>query len=77
VKTVKAAKMMLLGEISSATVDRLADFGGQIPGPVPLEVVPGSIVPGGRQPSHASLAGERRSRLGVGHDGSRDELGAF
>lgn len=76
-KAVEAAEMMLLGEISGAAVDRLADLDRQIPWPLPLEVGLGPIVPGGRQPSLASLASERSPRFGVGHDGGRHELGAF
>lgn len=76
-EAVKAAKMMLLSEISGAAVDGLADLDGQIPGPVPLEVGLGSIVSGRRQASLASLTGEGRSRLGVSHHGSRHKLGAF
>jgi hypothetical protein len=77
VKAVKSAEAMLLGELSGAAVDRLADFDGQIPGPVAFEVVLGTMVPAGREPSFASLPGEGRSSLGIGHDRSRDELGAF
>ena len=76
-KAVKAAKMMLLGEISGTAVDRLADLDREVPGPVTLEVALGSIVPGDRQASLASLAGEGRSCLGVGHNGRRHKLGAL